>query len=147
MNTIFLFIVAIPAIEIFLMIKIGQNIGAFNTILLIIFFTSTINITTNLILQHKKPNAISSVKNVILKKGFQFPIASTPLINYYLQQHGLENDFLDIESDEDIRNIKSSGEYELFLIGNFKKQFLSDYFIISDSTYYHNPYVLSLIHI
>ena len=112
-----------------------------NTILLIIFFTSTINITTNLILQHKKPNAISSVKNVILKKGFQFPIASTPLINYYLQQHGLENDFLDIESDEDIRNIKLSGEYELFLIGNFKKQFLIDYYIISDSTYYHNPYV------
>ena len=36
MNTIFLFIVAIPAVEIFLMIKIGQNIGAFNTILLIL---------------------------------------------------------------------------------------------------------------
>ena len=48
---------------------------------------------------------------------------------------------LNIESDEDIRNIKSSGEYELFLIGNFKKQFLSDYSIIGDSTYYHNPYV------
>ena len=43
MNTIFLFIVAIPAIEIFLMIKIGQNIGAFNTILLI-FITAVIGI-------------------------------------------------------------------------------------------------------
>ena len=43
MNTIFLFIVAIPAIEIFLMIKIGQNIGAFNTILLI-FVTAVIGI-------------------------------------------------------------------------------------------------------
>ena len=43
MNTIFLFIVAIPAIEIFLMIKIGQNIGAFNTILLI-FITAIIGI-------------------------------------------------------------------------------------------------------
>ena len=72
-----------------------------NTILLIIFFTSTINITTKLILQHKKPNAISSVKNEIVKNGFQYPIASTPLINYYLQQHGLENEFLSIESDED----------------------------------------------
>ena len=112
-----------------------------NTILLILFFTSTINITTNLIVQHKKPNAISSLKNAIVKMGFQFPIASTPLINYYLQQHGLENDFLDIESDEDIRNIKSSGEYELFLIGNFKNQFSSDYHITRESTYYHNPYV------
>tara|TARA_Y100001935_G_scaffold186179_1_gene154691 strand:+ start:371 stop:1789 length:1419 start_codon:yes stop_codon:yes gene_type:complete len=112
-----------------------------NTILLIIFFTSTINITTKLILQHKKPNAISSVKNEIVKNGFQCPIASTPLINYYLEQHGLENDFLDIESDTDIHTIKLKGEHELFLIGNFKKQFLSDYNIISDSTYYHNPYV------
>ena len=112
-----------------------------NTILFIIFFTFTINITTTLILQHKKSNAISSVKNAILKKGFQFPIASTPLINYYLQQHGLENDFLDIESDEDIHAIKLSGDREIFLIGNFKKQFSSDYYIISDSTYYHNPYV------
>ena len=43
MNTIFLFIVAIPTIEIFLMIKIGQNIGAFNTILLI-FITAVIGI-------------------------------------------------------------------------------------------------------
>ena len=43
MNTIFLFLVAIPAIEIFLMIKIGQNIGAFNTILLI-FITAVIGI-------------------------------------------------------------------------------------------------------
>jgi hypothetical protein len=112
-----------------------------NTILLIIFFTSTINITTKLILQHKKPNAISSVKNEIVKNGFQYPIASTPLINYYLQQHGLENEFLSIESDEDIHAIKLSGEREIFLIGNFKKQFSSDYYIISDSIYYHNPYV------
>ena len=43
MNTIFLFIVAIPAVEIFLMIKIGQNIGAFNTVLLI-FLTAIIGI-------------------------------------------------------------------------------------------------------
>ena len=112
-----------------------------NTILLITLFTSTINITINLILQHKKPSAISSVKSAIVKKGFQFPIASTPLINYYLKQHGLENDFLDIESDTDIHTIKLKGEHQLFLIGNFKKQFLSDYNIISDSTYYHNPYV------
>ena len=32
MNTILLFLIGIPAIEIFVMIKIGQNIGAFNTI-------------------------------------------------------------------------------------------------------------------
>ena len=35
MNTVLLIIIAVPAIEIFLMIKIGQNIGALNTIALI----------------------------------------------------------------------------------------------------------------
>ena len=35
MNAVILFIIGIPAIEIFLMIKVGGMIGAFNTILLI----------------------------------------------------------------------------------------------------------------
>ena len=37
MNTILISIIALPIIEIFLFIKIGQNIGAINTVLLIIF--------------------------------------------------------------------------------------------------------------
>ena len=43
MNTILLFLIAIPAIEIFVMIKIGQNIGAFTTVSLI-FATAFIGI-------------------------------------------------------------------------------------------------------
>ena len=39
MNAVTLFIIGIPAIEIYLMIKVGGEIGAFNTILLI-FFTA-----------------------------------------------------------------------------------------------------------
>ena len=37
MNTILISIIALPIIEILLFIKIGQNIGAINTVLLIIF--------------------------------------------------------------------------------------------------------------
>ena len=43
MNTVLLFIITIPALEIFLMIKIGQNIGALSTIGLI-FLTAVIGI-------------------------------------------------------------------------------------------------------
>ena len=43
MNTILLFLVAVPAIEIFIMIKIGQNIGALATISLI-FITAFIGV-------------------------------------------------------------------------------------------------------
>ena len=39
MNTVILFIISIPLIEIYLMIKVGGTIGAFNTIFLI-FFTA-----------------------------------------------------------------------------------------------------------
>jgi len=39
MNAIFLFIISIPLIEIYLMIKVGGIVGAFNTIFLI-FFTA-----------------------------------------------------------------------------------------------------------
>ena len=39
MNAVILFIIGIPAIEIYLMIKVGGMLGAFNTILLI-FFTA-----------------------------------------------------------------------------------------------------------
>tara|TARA_B100001123_G_C14585565_1_gene739854 strand:- start:124 stop:552 length:429 start_codon:yes stop_codon:yes gene_type:complete len=39
MNAVILFIIGIPAIEIYLMIKVGGAIGAFNTIILI-FFTA-----------------------------------------------------------------------------------------------------------
>ena len=43
MNTVLLLIILIPAIEIFLFIKLGSQIGAFNTILLI-FATAVVGI-------------------------------------------------------------------------------------------------------
>ncbi len=43
MNTLLLFLIAVPAVEIFVMIKIGQNIGALTTVGLI-FLTAVIGI-------------------------------------------------------------------------------------------------------
>ena len=43
MNTILLFLIAVPAVEIFVMIKIGQNIGALTTVFLI-FATAFVGI-------------------------------------------------------------------------------------------------------
>ena len=66
MNTILLFLIGIPAIEIFVMIKIGQNIGAINTILLI-FLTAVIGIYFAKLqgLSTLKAGAISMYKNEI----------------------------------------------------------------------------------
>ncbi len=43
MNTFFLILIGIPALEIFLMIKIGGEIGAFNTVVLV-FLTAIIGV-------------------------------------------------------------------------------------------------------
>jgi len=43
MNTFFLIFIVLPAIEIFLMIKIGGQIGALNTVMLI-FFTAVVGV-------------------------------------------------------------------------------------------------------
>ena len=63
MNTIILFIIAIPLIEIYLMIKVGGMIGAFNTIFLI-FFTA---ITGVYFAKLEGLNAIKSGFNQIIK--------------------------------------------------------------------------------
>ena len=43
MNTFFLILIGIPALEIFLMIKIGGEIGAFSTVVLV-FLTAIIGV-------------------------------------------------------------------------------------------------------
>ena len=63
MNAVFLFIIGIPLIEIYLMIKVGGVIGAFNTIFLI-FFTA---ITGIYFAKLEGLNAIRSGINQLVK--------------------------------------------------------------------------------
>ena len=63
MNTLILFIIGIPLIEIYLMIKVGSAIGAFNTIFLI-FFTA---ITGIFFARLEGLNAIRSGFNQLIK--------------------------------------------------------------------------------
>ena len=56
MNTLLLIIIGLPILEILLMIKIGQQIGAFNTIL-IIFVTAIFGI------YHAKIQGINTIKS------------------------------------------------------------------------------------
>ena len=63
MNAVLLFIIGIPLIEIYLMIKVGSVIGAFNTIFLI-FFTA---ITGIFFARLEGLNAIRSGFNQIIK--------------------------------------------------------------------------------
>ena len=55
MNTLLLIIIGLPILEVTLMIKIGQQIGAFNTVL-VIFFTAIVGI------YYAKIEGIKSIK-------------------------------------------------------------------------------------
>jgi UPF0716 protein FxsA len=56
MNTLLLIVIGIPILEIMLMIKIGQQIGALNTVL-IIFFTAIVGI------HYAKIEGINTIKS------------------------------------------------------------------------------------
>jgi UPF0716 protein FxsA len=68
MNVLFLIIVGIPIIEIYLFIKIGSQIGAFNTILLI-FITAIIGVVY---VRHEGFNTFKSGMSEILKNKVPF---------------------------------------------------------------------------
>ena len=99
------------------------------------------NVTYVLTSQHKKPNAISSVKDFIIKQDINYSIVSIPLINFYLKSHGLKNQFFDIEDISNSEQIKGLTRDSLLIVGNFQNQFLDDYINNYDTTFYHNPYV------
>ncbi len=112
-----------------------------NMLTLGVFFIFLVNVTTVLFLQHKNPSAISSIKDQLIIKDKNQVVISTPLINYYLKHNGVIAEFFDIDSANDIQNIIDMKNDSLILIGNFKGNFLKDYELISDSTFFHNPYV------
>ena len=137
-------VLPIIIICIFLINKGIQSLRDKDQIFLIvtaIFFLGLMNITSVLVEQHMRPNAISSLKDHLVNKNEIETIASIPLINYYLRYHGLKNQFIDIENENDVKKIKLLDDEKLILIGNFKNTFYPDYQVDNQIDFYHNPYV------
>ena len=79
MNTVILFIIGIPLLEIYLMIKVGSTIGALNTILLI-FFTA---ITGVYFARLEGLNAVRSGFNQLIKDKIPiYEIASGAILAF-----------------------------------------------------------------
>ena len=110
-------------------------------ILVVLYLISLCNVTYVLTSQHKKPNAISNVKDFIIKQDINYSIVSIPLINFYLKSHGLKNEFFDIEDITNSEPIKALARDSLLIVGNFQNKFSDDYINNYDTTFYHNPYV------
>ena len=110
-------------------------------IVTVLFFLGLMNTTFVLVKQHMRPSAISSLKDHLINQNEKETIVSIPLINYYLKYHGLKNQFINIENENDVEQIKLLDKKKLILIGNFKKSFHDNYQVDDQINFYHNPYV------
>ena len=98
--------------------------------------------TVNLALSHKKPTAISQLKDNLLKNKPSPIIISTPLINYYLQTHRISSRFLNSNNTDEIKKfLQNKINDKALVIGDFSSLFESNFVIKEEKTYYHNPYV------
>tara|TARA_B110000008_G_scaffold98982_1_gene101765 strand:+ start:44 stop:1483 length:1440 start_codon:yes stop_codon:yes gene_type:complete len=106
------------------------------------FFSFLLSVSFVLALQHKKPSAISQVKNYFIKKEAPVTIITIPLINYYLRAAGLKTNFINVEDQKEVEQfIELNLSKQYYMIGDFKNLFNHKYEINLDTTFYHNPYV------
>ncbi len=115
-----------------LAIMFGYFLSYRSYVISIGFMIFYIVITGVLVVQHKKPSAISQaatdLKKIIHEDDH---LISSPVVNFYLDKHGVKGEKLDYG-----REIVEGKTY--YVIGNFDMNER-----VADSTwfYYHNPYV------
>ena len=106
------------------------------------FFSFLLTVSFVLVLQHKKPSAVSQVKNYFIKKEAPVTIITIPLINFYLRAAGLKTNFINVEDQKEVEQfIELNLNKKPYMIGDFNNLFNHKYEINLDTTFYHNPYV------
>ena len=111
-------------------------------LVVLLFSFSLMNVTVNLVLSHKKPTAISQLKDNLLEDKPSPIIISTPLINYYLQTHRVSSRFLNSNNADEIKKfLQSKITDKALVIGDFSSLFESNFVVKEEKTYFHNPYV------
>ena len=99
-------------------------------------------VTINITIQHKQTSAISQISGFLKSSKQNLTVISTPLINYYLQSTGVNGNFINLEeNDNEVYNIQSNSDTALVIIGNFVNKLSPDINFITDTIFYHNPYV------
>ncbi len=103
-----------------------------------LFLTANIYLTTNLIQQHKKPVAISQLKDYLQENITpETQIITSELVQFYLTKQGVKAQFLDINNVA--LRVEDLDKKNTFLIANFKTY--KGHPLKPIQTFYHNPYV------
>ena len=131
------FIIIVIGIE-FVLKKKSKLLNAIT----MIFLFSLVQITSNIVRDHKKPVAISQLKDDLINSSSRKTIVSTPLINFYLQTHDIDASYINVLKQDQINELlNSASKKDILIVGNFTNIFSEKYNIIQSKTYYHNPYV------
>ena len=103
------------------------------------YITTLVFVSSILVNQHRSPSAISKLKDHLISMDTNDKIVCIPLVKYYLETHGINANYIDVNSiDKD--NIPDNLNGAI-VIGNQDELFNDSFQVISDSSYYHNPYV------
>ena len=104
-----------------------------------LYIISLVFVSIILVNQHRSPSAISKLKDHLISMDTNDIIVCIPLVKYYLETHGINANYIDVNSiDKD--NIPDNLNGAI-VIGNQDELFNDSFQVISDSSYYHNPYV------
>ncbi len=104
-----------------------------------LYLTTLVFVSIILVIQHKSPSAISKLKNNLIKMDSNETIVSIPLVKYYLETHGINANYIDVNSLN--KNNIPDTLIDAIIIGNHTELFNDSFQVIPDSSYYHNPYV------
>jgi len=118
--------------------------GKVYTSMIYLFFIVLIGHDVKLINQHKNYTAIQKLKNHISKNDNIDAIVTIPLINYYLERHKINADFINVEDSIKIKNfdnMKHSSFNKIIMIGDYRSLLSDRYNFANDTTFYHNPYM------
>ena len=104
-----------------------------------LYIISLVIVSIILVNQHRSPSAISKLKDHLISMDTNDKIVCIPLVKYYLETHGINANYIDVNSiDKDNISDNLNGA---IVIGNQDELFNDSFQVISDSSYYHNPYV------
>ena len=104
-----------------------------------LYIMTLVFVSITLVNQHRSPSAISKLKDNLISIDSNDKIVCIPLVKYYLETHGINANYIDINSI-DKNNIPNNLD-DAIIIGNHPDLFNDTFQVISDSSYYHNPYV------
>ena len=134
----------IPIIIVFLyFLSVGTSISFWKNrtsyIFSSLYITTLIFVSITLVIQHKSPSAISKLKDHLISIDPNDKIVCIPLVKYYLKTHGINANYIDVKSID--KNNLPDTLNGAIVIGNQDGLFNDSFQVISDSSYFHNPYV------